>query len=99
MNSQQRKALQQIAQWKSMSFPSGSGYRRQVLPTGSHKNVNGFAAVNVTEEYNYGYIVRFFDGKNSSEEVVVPFNRISVGAGVDFGAYYCTRDQALIALR
>lgn len=84
----QKVLLQQVAQWKEVSSPNGSHYRRQYLPEGDHGNCV------IKMQYNYGYIVSWSDGTESH----VPFTRRSIGGGVDLGIYFNTRDQALTAL-
>lgn len=88
MNEEQKRILNGVSRWEDISFPNGSAYRRQVLPTGDH------GAVAIRTLYNVGYQAIFADGS----EILVAFDQTSVGPGVDLGEHYCSRDQALTEL-
>jgi hypothetical protein len=89
MTEEQKQALRGIARWAGMSFPNGSSYRMQELPHGQHGEIFVDARI-----YGTCYLIRWPDGS----ETHVSRSRRSVGRGADFGANFCSRDQALIAL-
>ena len=88
LTTEQKQSLNEIAVWKPYSFPNGSSYCQQELPTGEHNGINILPATGC-------YIVTWPDGDKS----FVPSGWTSVGPGSDLGAHFCTRDQALNAIR
>lgn len=87
----QRERLSEISEWRRQSFPNGSDYRQQVLREGDYGDVV------IQTVYNCGCYCRF--SAEPGIVRVVGFGHVSIGTGADFGIYYCTRDQALTALR
>jgi len=85
---EQQARLREVMVTKYESFPNGSSYDKETLPTGEF---DGFSIESV---YNHGYVIIWDDGS----ECMVSFNRTSVGPGADFGIYFCTRDQVLVDL-
>lgn len=92
LTAEQKDALRGVARMRHYSFPNGSSYDQQELPGGTHDTPLGRVVIAVA--YGDGYHVTWADGTESR----VSFWCKSVGAGADFGAHFCTRDQYLADL-
>lgn len=79
--------LEALAVWEHHSFPNGSNYSQQNLPRGKF-TLPSFGVV----EIDYGYYIR-----HGWDVYQVSNARRSVGAGVNLGAHFNNRDQALVA--
>ena len=99
MDEKQKAALKQLVVDEFMSFPNGSAYHRETLPSGVYNDVGGFYAIRIARQYKNCWVVKFWETMECEEETVnVSFAMESAGGGVDYGAHYCTRDQVISAL-
>lgn len=95
LTDQEKKQLNVISIWKQVSFPNGSNYRQQYLPSNLVGGI--YNGIKVRWSPGVGYFVTF-PGEGETVKKV-SFNRSNVGPGIDLGIHFCSVDQGLSDLK
>jgi len=93
MDAELKQVLNELSVWEEYSSPNGGAYREQRLPKGVFDTPLGRIEIRYSWCGCYILVTR-----EDGDVVYVHNQHTSVGPGVDFGKYYCTRDQALTEL-